>query len=78
MTPEEKKEAKRFYDIEYRKNNKKKIQEAKRIWYENNPDIVKEAAIRNKDNKKIADKKYAQKNKVILNQKKKKWSLNNK
>ena len=35
MTPEQKKEAKRLYDIEYRKRNSEKIKEQKKVWYNN-------------------------------------------
>lgn len=77
MTPEEKKELKRLYDIEYRKNNKIKIQVQKKEWYQNNPDIIKKSIIRNKNGKKLADKKYAQKNKLELNKKKKIWAIQN-
>jgi hypothetical protein len=77
MTPEEKKEAKRLYDIEYRKLNKEKIKKQKEEWYKNNPDKIIEQIERNKENKKIADKNYAKKNKIKLNQKKQEWAKAN-
>lgn len=77
MTPEEKKETKRLYDIEYRKLNKEKIKKQKEEWYKNNPDKVIKQIERNKDGKKIADKNYAKKNKIKLNQKKKEWAKAN-
>lgn len=77
MTPEEKKGAKRLYDIEYRKNNKIAIAKYKQVWYENNPTLVAEAANRNKEGKKKSDKKYAKANKAKLNKKKKSWAKAN-
>lgn len=77
MTPEEKKEAKRLYDIEYRKKNKEKLKEQKKIWIENNPEKIKEFRENHKDKKTITDKIYAQKNKEKVNSIKQKWAKNN-
>lgn len=77
MTPEEKKEIKRLYDIEYRKINKEKLKKQKEEWYKNNPDKIIKYVKDNVENKKIADKKYAKKNKEILNIKKKEWDIAN-
>jgi hypothetical protein len=77
MTPEEKKEAKRIYDIEYRRLNKEKIKKQKEEWYKKNPDKVKESVERNKESKKISNKKYATKNKNKLNIIKRKWAKDN-
>jgi hypothetical protein len=63
MTPEEKKEKKRLYDIEYRKKNKKKLAKQKEEWVKNNPDKIIESRKRNKKGKKLSDKKYAKANK---------------
>lgn len=77
MSPEEKKELKRLYDIEYRKKNKEKINKSKRVWAKNNPDKVKEARVRNKETKKRCDKEYAKNNKEKVLKNKKKWKLAN-
>ena len=74
MTPEEKKEAKRLYDIEYRKKNKEHLKEVRKKWAESNQDKIKKNREKNKEAKKLSDKKYAQKNKEKLNAKKKKWA----
>jgi hypothetical protein len=77
MTPEEKKEKKRLYDIEYRKKNKDKIKERKQKWAKNNQEKINKNKERNKLSKKISDKKYFQKNKDKINLKKKEWVNNN-
>lgn len=79
MTPEQKKEAKRLYDIEYRKRNSEKIKEQKKVWYNNLTDEQKKALQNtiDKENKKLSDKKYAFKNKDKLNLKKKAWAKAN-
>lgn len=73
MTPEEKKEKKRLYDIEYRKKNADKIKHQKNVWYGNNKDKI----VVNKNAKKLSDIKYAKANKDKLNIKKKLWAKNN-
>mgnify|MGYP003527218721 FL=1 len=70
MTPEEKKEAKRIYDIEYRKRNSEKLKQQKKEWEKNNPDKIKEFRNNRKDKKKIENKMYAQANVEKLNTKK--------
>ena len=77
MTPKEKKEAKRLYDKQYRKNNKKKLAKQKKDWVTNNPDKVIDCRLRNKSGKKISDKKYANKNVIKLNKKKTDWAKAN-
>lgn len=84
MTLEEKKEAKRLYDIEYRKNNAIKIAEAKQAKYlaltddeRRNINKLRYAKL-DKGKKKKDDKDYAIKNKTVLNKKKKKWAAANK
>ncbi len=77
MTPEEKREAKKLYDIEYRKKNKELIKQKKREWAKNNPEKIQKSRERNSESKKLSDKKYAQKNKEKLNFKKKKWAKDN-
>lgn len=72
-----KKEAKRLYDIEYRKKNKKRLNKQKQNWAKANSDKVKIYKEQNKDKKKISDKKYAQKTKVIQNARKKAWAKAN-
>ena len=78
MSPEEKKESKRLYDIQYRKNNKEKIALQKKEWVINNPDKIKYSREKNKENKKIVDKKYAQENKDKVNNIKRNWAKENK
>ncbi len=78
MTPEEKKEAKRIYDIEYRKRNSEKLKLQKKEWEKNNPDKIKEFRNNRKDKKKIENKMYAQANVEKLNTKKKIWANANK
>jgi len=77
MIPEEKKEAKRLYDIEYRRKNKVKLREKAKVWRMKNPDIIAENKLRNKEGKKISDKKYAQKNVEQENARKVLWAKNN-
>jgi len=74
MTSEEKKEAKRLYDIEYRKNNKEKRKQQQKAWAKANPEKVKASRERNKEGKKISDKKYAEANKDKVNKIKKAWA----
>lgn len=83
MTPEEKKEKKRLYDIEYRKKNADKIKKYKFDRYNN---LSKEEKLKinkekyaklDKEKKKSYDKKYAKENKEKLNKNKKDWSKNN-
>jgi superfamily II DNA/RNA helicase len=74
---EEKKEAKRLYDIEYRKKNKERIAQNKKDWTKANPDIVNESRLRNKESKKKSDKKYADANKNKINKIKKDWAKAN-
>lgn len=78
MTPEEKKESKRLYDLEYRKKNKEKLALQKKEWVKNNPDKIKHSREKHKENKKIADKRYAQVNKDKVNTVKKNWAKKNK
>jgi hypothetical protein len=78
MKPEEKKELKRLYDIEYRAKNKEKIANYKKTWVNNNPDKIEKSRVKNKENKKKLDKNYAIRNKELLNEKKKKWAKENK
>lgn len=73
-----KKEAKRLYDIEYRKRNKERIKRQKAKWAKNNPDKIVESRIRNKDSKKISDKKYVNNNLKKVNERKKEWVKQNK
>ena len=77
MTDEEKKEKKRLYDKEYRKNNREKINKIKKEWVKNNQDKVNECSEKYKDIKKLNDKKYSSKNKEKLNEYKKNWAKNN-
>lgn len=67
MTPEEKKERKRLYDIEYRiKNAKKKKEQSKEYYLENKEKIAladKSYRLKNKEKKKEYDKKYRLENK---------------
>ena len=84
MTQEQKKEAKRLYDIEYRKNNCIKISERNKTKYLNLTDEERlsinklKYANLNKGKKKKDDKEYALKNKEILNIKKRNWAIANK
>lgn len=80
---EEQKEAKRLYDIEYRKNNAEKIKQRELDKYNSlsiderkNLNKIRYSKL-DKEKKKQQDKEYAQKNKEILNAKKKKWAKNN-
>jgi len=84
MTPEEKKEIKRLYDIEYRKTNAINIAKVKKTKYlslseEERSTInkIKYASL-DKEKKKKDDKDYASKNKTALNKKKKDWAIVNK
>jgi len=77
MTPEEKKEVKRLYDIEYRKKNKEKIAKYKAEWAKANPDIVLESKKRNIECKKMSDKRYAKEHKKRLNKYKSEWAKAN-
>jgi superfamily II DNA/RNA helicase len=78
MSPEEKKERKRLYDIEYRKKNKEKIALQKKEWVEKNPDKIKSSREKHKEAKKVCDKRYAQINKDKVNTIKKNWAKENK
>lgn len=84
MTPEEKKEIKRLYDIEYRKTNAINIAKYKKAKYlaltddeRANLNKLKYAKL-DKEKKKTEDKTYASKNKISLNNKKKNWAIANK
>lgn len=83
MTPVEKKEAKRLYDIEYRKKNAIKLSMKAKLKYENIPledkkiiNKLKYASL-NKETKKKSDQEYATKNRDKLNIKKKNWAKAN-
>lgn len=84
MTEIDKKEAKRLYDIEYRKNNIVKLTKQNKDRYSNLTEEERltlnktRYASLDKKKKKEADKKYATENKTILNTKKKKWAEANK
>ena len=83
MTPEEKKEIKRLYDIEYRKINQEKIKKQKEEWYNSKTPEEKREYNRikysklDKYKKAEEDKKYAKTNKEKLNQRKKDWAKAN-
>ena len=77
---EEKKEAKRLYDIEYRKINNEKIKETNKIWRINNPDKVKENnknKIVNLEKEKIRLKEYRENNKEKIKEYNKTYCTNN-
>lgn len=82
QTPEQK-EAKRLYDIEYRKNNIDKIKQRELDKYnsmtpEERKELAKKRYVkRDKEKKKKDDKKYAIKHKDKLNAKKRKWAKDN-
>jgi uncharacterized protein YdaT len=84
MTPEEKKEYKRLYDIEYRKKNAVNIAKKKKEKYDNLSESEKKELLKkqyarlDKDIKKQRDVEYAKNNKVKLNKKKKAWAIANK
>jgi len=83
MTLEEKKEAKRLYDMEYRKKNKLRISKQQKARYNALSDEERLIINKNKyekldkEKKKKKDKEYAIKNKEKLNLKKKLWGLEN-
>jgi superfamily II DNA/RNA helicase len=81
MTPEEKKERKRLYDIEYRKKNAEKIKERQAIYREENPEKKKqrnkEYYQKNKDRKKEYDAEYRVKNLEKRKQKDKEYYQKN-
>jgi hypothetical protein len=66
MTPEEKKERKRLYDIEYRKQNAEKLKQKEKLWREQNADKKKERDRKyheeNKEQKRLYDIEYRIKN----------------
>ena len=81
MTTDEKKEAKRLYDIEYRKKNHVRLLEQYKTRYKNTPIETKKETNRkryaalDKTLKKKQDQEYAKNNKTKLNNKKKKFNL---
>jgi len=75
---EEKKEAKRLYDIEYRKANREKVNTRMKNWRLNNPDKVKEYHKNGKINKSTQAKEYRKANKDELNEKSKEYYQKNK
>lgn len=77
MTEKEKKEKKRLYDIEYRKQHKEKLAKQQKEWAENNPEKIIANRKRNKLGKIISDKKYSENNKERVNKKKSNWAKNN-
>jgi hypothetical protein len=75
LTEEERKEAKRLYNKEYREKNKEKIKELQSNWLKNNPDYFKDLA---KSEKEIKRKKEWVKNNLETNKQiKKEWVKNN-
>lgn len=75
LTEEERKEAKRLYNKEYREKNKEKIKELQSNWLKNNPDYFKNLA---KTEKEINRKKEWNTNNLDVNRKsKKEWVKNN-
>ena len=75
LTEEERKEAKRLYNKEYREKNKEKIKELQSNWVKNNPNYFKDLA---KSEKEIIRKKEWVKNNLETNKNsKKEWVKNN-
>jgi len=75
LTEEERKEAKRLYNKEYRENNKEKIKELQSNWVKNNPNYFKDLAKSEKEMKR--KKEWISNNLETNKQIKKEWVKNN-
>lgn len=78
MTPEEKKEQRRLYEIEYRKKNAEKKKEQNKVYYENNKNKHKNYYEENKEQIKQQAKEYRKVNKNKISEQRKEYRKTNK